>query len=57
MLICYCYVFLNLVYGPLGESFSPEWKRKQLEYYVALRIDGIEGVSSKWDYEKNRWKE
>ncbi|KAI1285300.1 Mitochondrial cytochrome c oxidase subunit [Halotydeus destructor] len=47
----------KFVYQPLDESFSPEWKQKQLEYMIALRIDPIDGVSSKWDYENNRWKE
>jgi cytochrome c oxidase subunit 4 len=52
------YVLIKkFVYGPMPESTSAENKRKQLEHYIRLRIDPIEGISSKWDYEKNQWKE
>jgi len=52
------YVLLKkFVYPPMPESTSPEWKRKQLEYMIKIRVDPIEGLSSKWDYEKNQWKE
>lgn len=54
-MVSFC--FIIAVYPPLGESFSPEWKEKQLEYMLALKVDPIEGISSKWDYEKQRWKE
>lgn len=42
---------------PLPESTKMENKLKTLEMMVAYRMNAIEGVSSKWDYEKNQWKE
>jgi len=48
----------KFVYPPLPDYVtSPEWKQKQLMHMVALRVDPIDGVGSKWDYENNRWKE
>jgi len=47
----------TFVYGPLPVSTSEEAKRKQLEMMIAYRMNPVEGVSSKWDYEKNQWKE
>jgi len=42
--------------GPMPESTSMENRIKQLETYLRLRVNPIEGISSKWDYENNRWK-
>jgi len=44
------------VYGPLPESCSEEAKLAQLERMVQLRMNPIDGIGSKWDYENNRWK-
>jgi len=45
------------VFGPLPASFSPEAKELQLKRMIDMRVNPIDGLSSHWDYEKNRWKE
>lgn len=52
------YVFLKkCVYAPMPESMSLESKQAQLQRLVDLRMNPIDGIGSKWDYEKNRWKD
>ena len=41
----------------MPESFSPENQRKQLKYMIDIRKDAIQGISSKWDYDNNKWKD
>lgn len=41
---------------PLPESCSPEKKKELLQYYLDRKVEIIDGISSKWDYENNRWK-
>jgi len=49
-------LFKKYVLPPLPESITEEWQHKQLEQYV-IRMQGqVDGVASKWDYEKNQWK-
>ena len=51
------YYFEKLcVYDPFPESFSEENKRAQLRRMIDLRVNPIEGLSSKWDYENDTWK-
>ncbi|XP_029835971.2 cytochrome c oxidase subunit 4 isoform 1, mitochondrial [Ixodes scapularis] len=51
------WIFLKkFVYGPLPESCSPAAKEAQLKRMIDLRVNPIDGVASKWDYENNRWK-
>lgn len=45
-----------LVYAPLPESFKPENREAQLRRMLDLQINPIQGISSKWDYEKDEWK-
>lgn len=45
------------VYAPLPETITAEWQEKQLEKMVRQRQGIVEGISSKYDYENNRWKE
>lgn len=45
-----------LVSPPLPESCSLENRKKQLRLYLDLKVDPIQGLSSKWDYEKDQWK-
>ncbi|XP_014243423.1 cytochrome c oxidase subunit 4 isoform 1, mitochondrial [Cimex lectularius] len=40
----------------LPESFSENRKRAQLRRILDLKMDPIEGISSKWDYENDKWK-
>lgn len=45
-----------IVYPPLPGTFSEENKRAQLRRILDLRINPVDGISSKWDYEKDDWK-
>jgi len=44
------------VYPPLPKSFDLEHRQAQLRRMIDLRVDPVDGLSSKWDYENNRWK-
>ena len=46
-----------VVYAPLPETFAPEKQQAQLERMLNMQIGPIEGLASKYDYEKGRWKE
>lgn len=46
----------KFVLSPLPETITREWQEKQLENMVKQRQGPVEGVSSRWDYENNRWK-
>ena len=45
------------MYGDLPETFAPERQEAQLKRMIQMQINPIEGLSSKWDYEKGQWKE
>lgn len=46
------------LYPPLPDSMSDEGKKKLVRWYIDARADPMDGgISSKWDYEKNQWKE
>jgi len=45
------------VYNALPESFSEEGRLARLKWDIALRMDPVQGISSRWDYEKDQWKE
>ncbi|CAH1640521.1 unnamed protein product [Spodoptera littoralis] len=44
------------VYSPLPESLSEENQKAQLRRMLDLKVNPIDGLASKWDYENNRWK-
>jgi len=44
------------VYPPLPESFSLERRQAQLKRMIDMKVDNIDGLTSHWDYENNRWK-
>jgi cytochrome c oxidase subunit 4 len=46
----------HYVLPPLPETITAEWQEKQLEKMIRQRQGAVEGISSKWDYEKNDWK-
>jgi cytochrome c oxidase subunit 4 len=46
----------HYVLPPLPETITAEWQEKQLEKMIRQRQGPVEGISSKWDYEKNDWK-
>ncbi|KAK7075801.1 Cytochrome c oxidase subunit IV [Halocaridina rubra] len=44
------------VYSPMPDTFTPEKQAAQLQRIIDLRGNPVEGISSKWDYEKGDWK-
>ncbi|XP_030379296.1 cytochrome c oxidase subunit 4 isoform 1, mitochondrial [Scaptodrosophila lebanonensis] len=44
------------LYGPFPETFEEERRQAQLRRIIQLEMQPITGLSSKWDYEKNKWK-
>ena len=47
----------NTIFQPLPPTMSDEGKKRLIRWYIDSRTDPITGISSKWDYEKNQWKE
>lgn len=47
----------NLCLPPLPESVSEERQQAQLERMINMQVNPIEGLASKWDYDKGDWKE
>lgn len=46
------------VFPPLPKSMSDENKKRQVRWYIESRVDPLDGgISGRWDYEKNQWKE
>jgi len=53
----WAYIWMKYyVYPPLPESFSLECRQAQLKRMLEASVDRVDGLSSKWDYEKNTWK-
>ncbi|XP_076868336.1 cytochrome c oxidase subunit 4I1-like isoform X2 [Brachyhypopomus gauderio] len=44
------------VFGDVPHTLSPEWVEKQSKRMIDMRVNNVSGFSSKWDYEKQRWK-
>ncbi|XP_047001791.1 cytochrome c oxidase subunit 4 isoform 1, mitochondrial [Schistocerca americana] len=44
------------VYKPLPSTFTEERREAQLRRMINLQVNPVEGLASKWDYEKNDWK-
>jgi len=49
-------LFKRFVLPDMPRTINREWQEKQLEQYVIRGQGMVEGVGSKWDYEKNQWK-
>jgi len=48
--------FKVFIAPPLPESFSLENRKRQLRLMLDYKIDPVQGISSKWDYERDCWK-
>lgn len=46
----------KFVYQDLPKTFTPEWQEAMLKRMIDQQQGVVEGVSSKWDYEKKEWK-
>lgn len=40
----------------MPESFTPENQAIQLRHMIDLQINPIDGLASKYDYDKDEWK-
>ncbi|XP_013161520.1 PREDICTED: cytochrome c oxidase subunit 4 isoform 1, mitochondrial-like [Papilio xuthus] len=47
----------HYVYEPLPASFSKLAQKAQLRRMLELRVNPIDGISSKWDYDNDKWKD
>ncbi|XP_045455956.1 cytochrome c oxidase subunit 4 isoform 1, mitochondrial-like [Melitaea cinxia] len=50
-MFCHYYVF-----EPLPSSFSKSSQKAQLRRMLELHVNPIDGISSKWDYDNDKWK-
>lgn len=48
--------FLSPVYPERPRTFDDEWQAKQVKRMLDMRVNPVQGFSSKWDYEKGQWK-
>lgn len=44
------------VYSPVPVTFDEEHQKAQLKRMLDLKVNPVDGLASKWDYENNRWK-
>lgn len=47
----------NCIRGPLPSSYSEDARQMQLKRIIGLRMNPVNGIASKWDYEIGDWKQ
>ncbi|XP_056642916.1 cytochrome c oxidase subunit 4 isoform 1, mitochondrial-like [Diorhabda carinulata] len=50
------YFYKVFVYSPLPASFNKENREAQFRRMIDLQVNPVQGLASKWDYEKDDWK-
>ncbi|CAL1297662.1 unnamed protein product [Larinioides sclopetarius] len=51
------YLLKKFVYPPMPYSMNPEHQAKMMDIMIQLRVDPIDGLTSTYDYENNKWKD
>jgi cytochrome c oxidase subunit 4 len=46
----------HYVLPPMPETITREWQEAQVERMIKQRQGPVDGISSRWDFEKNDWK-
>ncbi|XP_072277589.1 cytochrome c oxidase subunit 4 isoform 1, mitochondrial [Pyxicephalus adspersus] len=46
----------KFVFGEVPHTLSEDWVAMQTKRMLDMRVNPVEGLSSKWDYDKNEWK-
>ncbi|MEQ2207122.1 hypothetical protein XENOCAPTIV_007645, partial [Xenoophorus captivus] len=44
------------VYPPHPRTIDEDWQALQLQRMLDMRVNPVQGLSAKWDYEKGQWK-
>ncbi|KAL3285492.1 hypothetical protein HHI36_000024 [Cryptolaemus montrouzieri] len=53
----WCYYLIQLyAYPPLPITFCKPYREAQARRMIDLHVNPVEGISSRWDYERNCWK-
>lgn len=47
---------LPAVFPPKPITLTDEWKAKQLQRMLDMKVNPVQGLASRWDYEKKQWK-
>lgn len=50
-------ILQNTLMPPMPQTMSDQGKKQMVRYWIDVGAEPLDGVASKWDYEKNQWKE
>lgn len=50
------YPVLPAVFPEKPITLTDEWKAKQLQRILDMKGNPVQGLASRWDYEKKEWK-